>query len=132
MLKSGKIFQHLILLFCLIVIGGIFYFLGNTLQQSNYYSLTFLDCIETALIFCIPSYILYLFIYRITKAKKSVLISSGISILSFGIVFLVISFFAPYGADYKSRYVILNMFVFIITALCIPSLEKVILKTRIQ
>ena len=129
MLNSGKIFQHLLLLFCLIIIGGIFYLLGSTLQQSNYYSATFLDCIETALLFCIPSYILYLTIYRITRAKKSILISLVISIVSFSTIFLILSFSVPYGADYKSRYVIVNMFVFFFTALSMPWLEKIILKT---
>ena len=119
----------MILLVCLIIVWGIFYCLGNTLQQGIYYNLTFLDCIETALIFCIPSYILYLIIYRITGAKKSVLIASVISILSFGIIFMMLSFFAPYGVDYKSEYVILNVLVFIFTALSVPYLEKIILKT---
>jgi len=130
MLKSSKIFQQLILLFCLIIVGGTLYFLGSNLRQNRYYDPTFIFCIEASLAFCIPSYILYLIISKITGVKKKVLVSSIISILSFGVVFLAFSFFVPYGADYKSRHVIITMFVFIFTALSLPHLEKIILKPR--
>lgn len=132
MARPGKIFQHLLLLFCLIIFGSILFFLGSNLRDTRYYNDTFIGSIENAFFFCIPSYILYLIIYKLIKAKKNILISSMISIFSFGIVFLILSFFTPYGADYKSQHVIITMLVFILTALSIPYLEKVILKIRRQ
>jgi hypothetical protein len=130
--RLGKILQHLILLFCLIIVGSIFYFLGSDLRQTRYYDDTFIGIIGMALFFCIPSYILYLIIYKLTRANKNVLISSILSVLSFGIVFLLLSFSVPYGADYRSRHVIVNMFVLLFTALSLPYLEMVIRKIVVK
>lgn len=130
MSRSRKIFQHLLLLFFLIIVGSIFYLLGSSFRDDRYYDTTIVASIEIALFLCIPSYILYLIISKLIGANKNILTSSMISILSFGIVFLLVSFFAPYGADYKSRHVIISMLAFAFTALNLPVLEKIIIKSN--
>lgn len=129
MLKLYRILLHLLLLFCLIIVSAIFYFLGSNLFQSRY-RLGFLDCLDIALLFCIPSYFLYLIIDKIVGSKKNILAATVISILSFGLVFFVLSFFAPYGVSRDRADIVTNIFAFALTAFSIPLLEKWILKKQ--
>jgi hypothetical protein len=128
MFKLRKILLHLLLLFCLILVGTILYYLSRFIPKSNDSKIQVVDCMGIALMVCVPSYIIYIIICKIKGTKNSVMISLIISIFSFAIVFLALSAFAPYGADYNNSQVRKSMLFFLLTALSLPLIEKIIFK----
>lgn len=130
MLKPGKIFLYLGVLFCLSIVGGVAYYLSNYMLKADYHRNDFLNSFGIALVFCIPSYIIYLIVNNVSQSKKKLLNLIIISVLSFALTFLALYAFTPYRPNFSNPVVKKSMLVFLFTALSLPFLEKIIFKNN--